>query len=382
MGTLLGRHRGDDRLQAVQVAVVDLQVPDAQGARAGEHLQEPGQRSHPSDLLHLAEEVVEGELLLADLALEVGRLVLVELLLRLLDQRHHVAHAEDALRHPVGVEALEGVELLAGRGVHDRLAGDGLHRQRGSAARVAVELGQHDAVEVRGPGEALGDVDRVLAGHRVDHEQDVVRLHPPADARELLHELGVHVQPARRVDDQHVPAVGTRLVERPSRDVHRVAVRALLVHRRAPRPAHLHELLHGGWPVHVAGREGHVLAVLLTQVAGELGAGRGLTRALEPGHQHDGGRLAGEGDVASGAAHQRRELLAYQLDHLLPRVERLEDLGPERPLLDLRRERLDDLEVHVGLEQREPDLAHRLRDVVLGQLAARADVRQRRLKPI
>ena len=33
----------------------------------------------------------------------------------------------------------------------------------------------------------------------------------------------------------------------------------------------------------------------------------------------------------------------------------------ERPLLDRGGELLDDAEVHVGLEQREPDLAHGLR---------------------
>ena len=119
--------------------------------------------------------------LLAQLALELLGLVLVELLLGLLDERHHVAHAEDPLRHAVGVEALELVELLARGREQDRLAGDRLDRQRGAAAGVAVELGHDHAVEVDGLGELLGDVDRVLAGHRVDDEQDVVRLDRLAD---------------------------------------------------------------------------------------------------------------------------------------------------------------------------------------------------------
>jgi hypothetical protein len=41
---------------------------------------------------------------------------------------------------------------------------------------------------------------------------------------------------------------------------------------------------------------------------------------------------------------------------------------------------LDDLEVDVGLEQREPDLAHRLVDVVLGQRAPLAHARERALE--
>ena len=67
--------------------------------------------------------------------------------LGLLDQRQDVAHAEDARGHAVGVEVLELVELLADRGELDRLAGDRLDRERRAAARVAVELRQHDAVE-------------------------------------------------------------------------------------------------------------------------------------------------------------------------------------------------------------------------------------------
>ena len=49
-------------------------------------------------------------------------LVAVEGLLGLLDQREHVAHAEDAGGHPVRVEDVEVVELLAVGGEHD-LAG-------------------------------------------------------------------------------------------------------------------------------------------------------------------------------------------------------------------------------------------------------------------
>src|SRR6266545_1820051 len=64
---------------------------------AGHHLQQRAERAHVAHLLHLLEEVVERELLLADLPLELGRLALVHLLLGLLDERHHVAHAEDPL---------------------------------------------------------------------------------------------------------------------------------------------------------------------------------------------------------------------------------------------------------------------------------------------
>ena len=131
------------------------------------------------------------------------------------------------LSHPVGVEALELGELLAGGGVEDRLAGDGLDAERGAAASVSVQLAHHDAVELRRLGELLGDVDRVLAGHRVDDEQDVVRPGAALDLDELLHQLRVDVEATRGVDDQHVLALGSGLAERPLGDVDRIALGSL-----------------------------------------------------------------------------------------------------------------------------------------------------------
>ena len=57
-----------------------------------------------------------------------------------------------------------------------------LHRERRAAARVAVELRQDDAVEVDPLLERLRDVDGLLAGHRVEDEQDVRRLRLVATA--------------------------------------------------------------------------------------------------------------------------------------------------------------------------------------------------------
>ena len=308
------------------------------------------------------------------------RLVLLDRLLGLLDERQDVAHPEDPLRHPVRVEALEVAQLLARGGEHDRLAGDRLDRQRGAAAGVAVELGEHDAVELRDLGELLGDVDGVLAGHGVDHEQDGVRAHALLDPRQLLHQRLVDVQAAGGVDDQHVLAVARGLIQSPARDVDRVAVGALLVDRRAGLGADLHELLDRRRPVDVARSDRHRRVVLLAQHLRELRGGGGLARALQAGHQHHGRRPGRERQPRRRAAHQLGELLVDDLDDLLAGVQLLGDVGSERPLLDRRRELLDDLEVDVRLQQREPDLAHRAVDVVVREGAALPDALERLLK--
>ena len=61
------------------------------------------------------------------------------------------------------------------------------------------------------------------------------------------------------------------------------------------------------------------------------------------------------------------------LHDLLARRQALEDVLPERALLDRRREVTGDLEIHVGFEERETDLAHRLRDRFLVEPSTAAE---------
>ena len=68
------------------------------------------------------------------------------------------------------------------------------------------------------------------------------------------------------------------------------------------------------------------------------------------------------------------ELVVDDLDDLLAGREAFEDLGAERLLADMRDEVLDDLEVDVGLEQGEPDLAHRGVKIGLADAAAAGQV--------
>ena len=209
---LLGGHRADDRLDAAELRLVDLGL--AQLLRhARQHRDQVLQRPHLPHLAHLLEEVLEREVALAQLLRSARGLVGVERLLGLLDEAEHVAHAEDPARHAVGIEGLEVLELLTDTDEEDRAAGDLLHRQRGTAARVAVELREHHAGEVDRLRERLGDVHRFLTGHRVDDEQRVVGLHGLADTQQLVHEVGVDLQPARGVDDHDVAAEPVCLVD-------------------------------------------------------------------------------------------------------------------------------------------------------------------------
>ena len=128
------------------------------------------------------------------------------------------------------------------------------------------------------------------------------------------------------------------------------------------------ELVGGGGPVRVRGDEQR-LAAQLDDVLRELGGGRRLARALEA-DERDDGRAADEAERPVARRQERGELLVDDLHDLLAGGQALEDLGADRTLAHAGDEVLDDLEVDVGLEQGEADLAHRGVDVGLGHAAA------------
>ena len=67
---------------------------------------------------------------------------------------------------------------------------------------------------------------------------------------------------------------------------------------------------------------------------------------------------------AFGVAEQRQQLVAHDLDDLLDRRQALQDGLLGRLVANAIDERLDDLEVDVGFEQRQPDFAQRRLDVL------------------
>ena len=91
----------------------------------------------------------------------------------LFDERHHVAHAQDAADDAIRMKGLEGVRLFAGADELDGLAGDVPDRQRRAAPGIAVHLGKDDAGKAEALVEVLRGIDGILAGHGVGDEEDL-----------------------------------------------------------------------------------------------------------------------------------------------------------------------------------------------------------------
>ena len=140
------------------------------------------------------------------------------------------------------------------------------------------------------------------------------------------------------------------------------------------------QLLDGRRPVDVAGGQGDAGAVLDAQVARQLGAGRRLARALEAGHEDDRRRARREGESRPAPPISAVSSSLTILTTCWPGLRWPITSSARQRSLTVAGERLDDLEVDVGLEQGETDLAHGRVDVVLGQRPALADAGQRVLE--
>ena len=196
-------------------------------------------------------------------------------------------------------------------------------------------------------------------------------LHDVAHLAQLVHELGVDLQPAGGVDDHDVAPEPGGFLERAARHRHRVG--RLGVHRHADALAEHAQLLDRGRTLEV-GADEQRSAVLALEQLGQLGRGGRLPGALQARHHHDARRLRRRRELAGGAAEGLDQLLVDDLDDLLRGAEALGDLGALRPLLHPPDEVAGDDDVDVGLEQRHPQLATDLVDLLVGELPAAAEL--------
>jgi hypothetical protein len=261
---------------------------------------------------------------------------------------------------------MRDTNLLAAADKRNRHADHRHNRERRAAARVAVDLGQHHAGDADLRVELAGALDRILPGHRIRDVEQVRRPRHRLDRDQLAHELVVDVQPARRVHDDHVVADRFRFRQRALRARHRIQFAGRVVHPHAGLCRHDCQLLDGRRTPHVRGHHNRVASLLL-QPLRQLAGGRGLARPLLAEHQdhaRPGRRLL---EPAFGVAEQRQQFIPDDLDDLLARGQALENRLIHRPIAHAIDERLDDLEVDVRFEQRQPDLPEGVLDGRLRQ---------------
>ena len=367
MCALLRGHALDDGFDALEGVVVDIDVADG-FAHTRDHAGQLLDVAHLLDLLDLIVEVVKVELVLANLLLQSLGFFLIKLLLGALHQRDHVAHAEDSVGHTGGVEQVDGFHLLART---NKLDGLGHHRadtQCGTAAGVAVELGQHHTVEIEAVVEGLGRVDGILSRHGVDDKQGLVGTNMILQTFYLGHHLLVHCQASGGIDEHCVVAFRLGLLEGVVCYLVDVLVVVLSIDGHVYLASHHAQLLDGGRTIHVATHQQGLAVVFLLEHVGELAAERGLTRTLQTAHQDDGG-LVGQFDANGFATHELSQLVVDNLHHELAWLDGGQHVHAQCFALHVVRETLGHFVVDIRIEQRAAHVLQRLGDIDLGDFS-------------
>jgi hypothetical protein len=271
------RHREHDRLDPRHLRVVDVHAFELP-AHARDELHHALERPHLLQHSRGGEEVVERELTREETPLHLLLLVLLDRLLAfsISVSTSPMPRMRDAIRSGWKTSSwssfspteanLTGLPVIA------------LTGERGAAARISVELGQDDAVERDPLLEGLRDGDGLLAGHRVEDEQHVERLHRVAHVASSSMSASSIWRPAGGVDDHDVAAVGGRALEPLARGDDRVR-RLGAVDGQLELPAELLELVDRRGALQVGGDEAGLLLLVLAQVEREL---RRRGRLAEP----------------------------------------------------------------------------------------------------
>ena len=186
------------------------------------------------------------------------------------------------------------------------------------------------------------------------------------DRHELGHQLVVDVQPAGRVDDDDVEAEVGRFGDRALRARHRIELARRIVHPHARFLRDDVQLLNRRRPLDV-GRDEQRMPALLRQPLRQLPGRRRLARALQAEQQDDARPLASSAAGRPSASPKSATISSRTIRTTCCDGDRLRSASSScvhRAIADAIDERLDDLEVDVGFEQRQPNLAERRLDVL------------------
>ena len=372
------RHRLDDRLLPLQRLLTETGGGHLIFglAHSRHHAHDGAHAAHAFHLRQLLGHVFQVEHALAHFLGDSRRLGRVDGLDGLVDQGHHVAHAQDAPGNAVRIKVFERVPFFAGTDQLDRFAGDRTHTERRAAAPVAIDAREHDAGDADFLVETLGEVHRVLARKGIRDQQCFVRVRQITDGRGFGHQLFVNMGAASGVEDHHIVAAEAGGHHGAGGDLSRALAENDGERRDAGLFTQYTELFLRGRTARIQRGQQHLFAVAVGKAFADFRRGRGFARALQANHQYGDGRRRIEIDRLGIGAEHGDEFVMDDLDHQLARRHRFQHrlangLGPH-----LVRERAHHVQRYVSFQQRPPHFAHGVVDVGLAERAAPGEARE------
>src|SRR5579862_1182529 len=196
-----------------------------------------------------------------------------------------------------------------------------------------------------------------------------MRVEGGLQARQFVHELFVDLKAAGGIDQYSVMPTSFGAGHRARGDLDWILLLVTVEHRDLRLRAEHAKLLHRGWAINVGRRQNRMMFTLRFEPSPEFGDTSRFARSLQAHHHDFDRRLDLQIELARRAAHRILQLGRDELYQVLFGRERSENFGAESLVLDVLDEIADDLDIDVGLEQRETDFAERIFDIALGDPA-------------
>ena len=303
-------------------------------------------------------------------------LLVIDDLLEVAHQAYDVTHAEHTARHAFGTEGFELIRRFAHTDERDGSARDFFHAEGGATTRIAVEFRQDDAGDPEPFVEGTSGLYGVLANHRVDDEQDVVRFRRGFDLGELVHQHFVNRKATSRVVNDDV-AAGFFCFCRCSATNVDGRLSLEIEHRDFELLAQYLQLVDGGSALHVGSNQHRLFAFALHETR-ELRSRRRFTRTLQTHHDDRGRALVVDLERFTVGTHHCDEFVMTSLDEdfsgthavrfafvLHARLRRKTD----GLFFDARQKPFCYAKLDVGVEEGLSNLRKRRTDVVVGELS-------------
>src|SRR5277367_4469319 len=250
---LFRRHRIDNRFHRPQPLLINLRILRQIRERPHfrQHPHQRFQRPHLPYLLQLVAKIFQSEIVLAQLAFQLARLLQIHRLLDALNQPQHVAHAQNARHHAIRQKRFQRIVLFAHAHELHRRARHLPNRKRRPAACVAIHFRQDDAGNSQPLVKFSRRPHRVLPDHRVGHKQQLRRIQLALQLRKFFHQFIIYMQPPRRIHQHHVAGGHLRFAQRPAHNFQRLVRPRSRPHRHPRSLRHLRQLLARRGTIHV-----------------------------------------------------------------------------------------------------------------------------------
>ncbi len=98
----------------------------------------------------------------------------------------------------------------------------------------------------------LGHIDSILTRHRIDDQEDLVRMNRIFNGLQLAHQLFINVEPTGCIHDDDIQTLAGRMLQGSRRDVHWQPVTLCEYGNFNLFPQNL-KLLDCRWPIDIAG---------------------------------------------------------------------------------------------------------------------------------